>query len=538
MNVRRIGLGFWSAALARGGVAALAGLTALAACLPAYAATGASDGEADDNLPAAAPPTQLGRADLALLNRVSWGADQADATAMARMGPEAWLQAQLHPAPGDHLPPAVQAQIDALPISHIALTDLVMQAEMQNKADKLLSDPDQRKAAQQAYQQMLTDLMRQAADRQILRDLYSPDQLREQMTWFWFNHFNVHAYKANVRAMVGDYEDQAIRPHALGKFRDLLEATLRHPAMLRYLDNAENAAGKINENYAREIMELHTMGVGSGYTQKDVQELARILTGVGIDAKPTDPNVKPQYRADLIRAGLFEFNPNRHDYGDKVFLGQTIHGQGYGEVRQALDILCRQPATAHHVSAELATYFVGDNPPESLVRRMADTFQASDGDIAQVLNTLFHSREFKASLGRDFKDPQHYAISAVRLTFNTQVIVNSQPIQNWLNRMGEGVYNHETPDGYPMSTAAWDGPGQMAVRFEIARQIGAGGGGLFKPLGQDSIDHPASPVLQDALFFAGDERDLGAPTQAALSQAASPKDWNTLYLASPEFMRR
>ena len=125
--------------------------------------------------------------------------------------------------------------------------------------------------------------------------------------------------------MVGDYEDQAIRPHALGRFRDLLEATLRHPAMLRYLDNAQNAAGHINENYAREIMELHTMGVGSGYTQKDVQELARILTGVGIDPKPEAPSSsRPQ--PQLVRDGSFEFNPNRHDYGDKVFLGHTIDG--------------------------------------------------------------------------------------------------------------------------------------------------------------------------------------------------------------------
>ncbi len=132
----------------------------------------------------------------------------------------------------------------------------------------------------------MNDLVREAQSRSLLRDLYAPDQLREQMTWFWFNHFNVQSSKRDIRAMVGDYEDQAIRPHALGKFRDLLEATLRHPAMLRYLDNDQNAAGRINENYAREIMELHTMGVGSGYTQKDVQELARILTGVGVDLQP------------------------------------------------------------------------------------------------------------------------------------------------------------------------------------------------------------------------------------------------------------
>src|SRR5471032_1519365 len=124
------------------------------------------------------------------------------------------------------------------------------------------------------------------------------------MTWFWANHFNVHMRKSDVRAMLGDYEERAIRPHALGRFRDLLEATLRHPAMLRYLDNAQNAAGHVNENYAREIMELHTLGVGSGYTQQDVQELARCLTGLGIDAKPEDPRLKPELQPQLVRDGL------------------------------------------------------------------------------------------------------------------------------------------------------------------------------------------------------------------------------------------
>jgi uncharacterized protein (DUF1800 family) len=489
---------------------------------------------------------RLSPADLALLNRVTWGADAADAEAMARLGPDRWLDQQLHPAPGDHLPPAIQAHIDGLPISHTPLTEIVIDADVQNRALKLIDDPDQKKEAQKAYQQGLSDLMRQAADRQILRDIYSPDQLREQMTWFWFNHFNVHGYKANIRAMVGDYEDQAIRPHALGHFRDLLEATLRHPAMERYLDNADNAGGKINENYARELMELHTMGVGSGYTQKDVQELARILTGVGLDPRPDDPKIRPPHQGELVRAGLFEFNPNRHDYGDKIFLGHTIHGQGLAEVDQALDILARQPATAHHVSLELATYFVGDNPPEALVARMAQAFQDSDGDIAQVLTTLFHSREFKASLGHAFKDPRHYAISAVRLAYGDRVILNTQPIQSWINRMGEGAYNHETPDGYPMTSAAWNGPGQMAVRFEIARQIGSGAQALFKPPGEDApaapplpgAPPPGAPKLETIVYDTTDADTLAAPTQAALRQAGDPREWNTLYLSSPDFMRR
>jgi uncharacterized protein (DUF1800 family) len=415
----------------------------------------------------------------------------------------------------------------------------VVDMDAQNKATRAIADPDQKQAAQKAYQEAMNDLGRQAAARSLLRDLYAPDQLKEQMTWFWMNHFNVHMQKADVRAMVGDYEDQAIRPHALGRFRDLLEATLRHPAMLRYLDNAQNTAGHINENYAREIMELHTLGVGSGYSQDDVQELARILTGVGVDANPDNPKIKPQYQALYQRAGLFEFNPNRHDFGDKHFLGQTIHGSGYDEVRQALDILCRQPATAHHVSQQMAAFFLGDDPPPDVVDRMARTFQTSDGDIAQVLKTLFDSREFAASLDRGvFKDPVHYAVSAVRAAYDGRIIVNTQPIQGWLNRMAEGLYNHETPDGYPVSAAAWNGPGQMAVRFEIARQIGQGSAGLFKPDGPAAVDQPAFPQLQNALYYGGLDQALSVPTRTVLGQAATPQEWNSLYLSSPEFMKR
>ena len=476
--------------------------------------------------------------DLALLNRISWGQTASAADDMARMGAKRWLQAQLHPSGDGRLPPQAQAQIDALALSHKPMAVLAVQLDAQGKAANQLQDPAQKQAAQQAYQQALNDLGKQAASRSLLRDLYSPDQLKEEMTWFWMNHFNVHMYKRDVRTMIGDYEDRAIRPRALGRFRDLLEATLRHPAMLRYLDNDQNAGGHINENYAREIMELHTMGVGSGYSQQDVQELARILTGVGVSLNPDPPKMKPEFQRLYQRDGLFEFNPNRHDFGRKTFLGHVIQGSGYGEVREALDLIARHPATAHHVSLQLATYFMGDDPPPGLVDRMAKTFLSSDGDIARVMETLFTSREFDASLGKAFKDPVHYAVSAVRAAYDQRVVVNTTPLQNWLNRMGEGFYNHQTPDGYPMASAAWSGPGQMAVRFEIARQVGSGSAGLFKPEGSGAVDQPAFPQLQNALYFGGLDRALSPPTQTALGQAVSPQDWNTLFLSSPEFMRR
>jgi len=487
---------------------------------------------------AAADPA-LNAHDLALLNRLTWGETAASAARMKALGARRWLEAQLHPSDEDRrLPDAAQAGVDAMPSLHTPMAQLVVDMDAQNKAANAIADPDQKKAAQQAYQQGLNALTREAAARSLLRDLYAPDQLNEQMTWFWMNHFNIHMYKRDIRAMIGDYEDQAIRPRALGKFRDLLEATLRHPAMLRYLDNDQNALGHINENYAREIMELHTLGVGSGYTQNDVQELARILTGVGVNTTPNAPKLKAPFQDRYIRAGLFEFNPNRHDFGDKMFLGHLIRGSGFGEVEQALDILARQPATARHISLQLATYFMGDHPSGAVVGRMTEAFQRSDGDIAAVMRAMISSPEFDASLGHVFKDPVHYTVSAVRQAYDGRVIVNTVPMQNWLNRMAEGLYNHETPDGYPMASAAWSGPGQMAVRFEIARQIGSGSAGLFKPDGPGTVDQPAFPQLQNALYFNGLGQSLSGPTQVALSQSLNLNDWNTLFLCSPEFMER
>lgn len=481
------------------------------------------------------PAAQIVR-DLALVDAITWGVNPSTMAAYHTLGREKWLQTQLHPA-SDALPAAVQAQIEALPVSQKSAFDLATDFDAQGRTANQTADPDQKAIAQKAFQDGMSDMARQAATASLLRALYSPDQLRERMTWFWFNHFNVHQYKANLRILVGDYENKAIRAHALGRFHDLLEATLRHPAMIRYLDNADNAVGHINENYAREIMELHTMGVGSGYTQKDVEELARILTGVGIDLKPDNPKLKPDLQPLLVRDGLFEFNPARHDFGDKVFLGRTIKGRGFAEVEEALDILCKQPATAQHVSRQLATYFVADVPPPALVDRMAQTFMRTDGNIASVLDTLFHSPEFTASLGGHFKDPVRYVLSAIRLAYDTKVIVNSAPVQNWLNRLAEGLYNHQTPDGYSMLSTAWNGSGAMMTRFEIAHQIGSNSAGLFKAATPDAVDQPAFPLIENGLYFSSLHLKLSAPTQTALDKAISPQDWNTLFLSSPEFMQ-
>ncbi|NEX64864.1 DUF1800 domain-containing protein [Noviherbaspirillum galbum] len=474
---------------------------------------------------------------LPALNRVTWGASTSTYKEAQAVSFNRYLQQQLHPA-NARLPAAIDAQIRSMTITQRPMDQLVMELEQRRKQVDAIANDDDKKAAQQAYQDELNRLAREAAARSLLRDAYSSNQLQEQLTWFWMNHFNIHQGKHNLRAMVGDYEEHAIRPHALGKFRDLLRATVYHPAMLRYLDNEQNAAGHLNENYARELMELHTLGVNSGYTQNDVQELARILTGLGVNLGNQAPNVRAGLQGQYVRRGLFEFNPNRHDYGDKVFLGQPLKGRGLGEVDEALDRLCRSPATALYLSRKLAVYFTGNEPPQPLTRRMADTFLRADGDIAATLAVLFASAEFRQSLGRAFKDPVHYVVSAVRMAYDDKPILNANPMAGWLYRMGEPLYGRQTPDGYPLSSADWQSSGQMTTRFEIAKSIGSGSAGLFKSEGPQGQDHPAFPQLATPLYYDAFQKVIGPATRHALEQAVSPQEWNSFLLASPEFMFR
>jgi len=483
-------------------------------------------------------PMDTSPGDVALLNRVSWGASTSSAQMLAAEGASKFLQDQLHPTADDGLPRNAVLQIAAMDISRYTLVHINDEVRALREAAQKVKGTPAYDGAQMAYQKRLSDYGRQAATRSLLRDLYSKNQLKEQLTWFWMNHFNASQNKGEIRALIGDYEETAIRPHVLGKFRDLLTATVFHPAMLQYLDNAQNAAGHINENYAREIMELHTLGVGAGYTQKDVQELARILTGVGVNLSGKAPNVRRNLRAQYRTGNLFEFNPNRHDFGDKIFLGTPIKGEGLKEVVEAIWILSAQPATAHYISTQLAQYFCCDAPPSSLVDVMAAAFQASDGDIAAVLTTMFAAPEFKASLGKKFKDPIHFAISAIRTSYGDTVILNSQPVLNWLNRMSEPLYGHETPDGYPLTEAAWSGPGEMETRFEIARLVGMGHSGLFKLPDDTAKEIAPPPDIRATRYYQAIAPTLGPETAAALAQAKPPADWNMLFLSSPEFMHR
>ena len=441
------------------------------------------------------------QAQVQVLNRVTWGASRSSFERIHALGSAEFLARELHPSGEARLPAQVQARIDAMTISRVPMSELAARMAEQRRAFLGLP-PEERKAAQQAYQKELTRLGREAQTRMLLRALYSPQQLREQMTWFWMNHFSVFQFKANVRALVADYEEHAIRPNALGRFRDLLGASARHPAMLVYLDNARNAAGHVNENYARELMELHTLGVDGGYTQRDVQELARVLTGFGVE------------RPD---GGAYRFYPRRHDWGEKQLLGRTIRGGGEAELDQALDLLARHPATARFVSRKLAVFFVADDPPPGLVERMAQTFLASDGDIAETLATMFSSQEFRASLGGKFKDPMHYVVSAVRLAFDERPIADARPVLGAVGLLGEPLYARPTPDGYPLKRTDWASPGQLATRFDVARAI---------------ANRTAQPLWEE------DAPNAGPPTLQALARASSVRERNMLLLASPEFMQR
>lgn len=460
-----------------------------------------------------APHHSFDGADLSLLNRLGWGASTASINDWAHRGRRDAVQALLHPPLETVLPAPVQAAIDAMSISQMSLPAMLADVEQRRSGggDARLGD-----------QQRLAAVVQEPASRSLLLALHSPHGLREQMTWFWFNHFNVGQTKANLRMLVGDYE-MTIRPHALGRFGDLLVASATHVAMLRYLDNEQNAAGRLNENHARELMELHTLGVDGGYSQRDVQELARVLTGLGVNLGDTTPKVAPKLQPLYRREGLTEFHPGRHDLGDKTVLGQLVKGgRGWDEILEQLGALARHPATARHVCRKLAVFLVADEPPPALVERLSQRFRATDGDIALTLETLIAAPEFTASLGRKFKDPVHYVLSALRLVADPQApLLDMVPVMSALRFLGQPLYGRATPDGYPLNEGAWNGSGQMAARFEVART-----------LSRLSATPPRPAVAPEERLV----RPLGERTRAALAQATTPQDRRALLLSSPEFM--
>ncbi len=317
----------------------------------------------------------------------------------------------------------------------------------------------------------------------LLRALYSERQLQEVMTDFWFNHFNIYLNKDADQYLVTAYERDVIRAHALGKFKDLLVATAQSPAMLFYLDNwlsigpkspAAIAANKgkpgqailgqavlgLNENYGREVMELHTLSVNGGYTQHDVTELARVLTGWTIQP--------------LEQGAAFQFDAKKHDPGDKIVLGQTIPENGINEGMQVLDMLAHRPNTAKFIAKKLAMRFVADEPPPALVDRLAQKFLSTDGDIREVLRTLFKSPEFWSAKAyrAKVKTPFEFVISSLRATGTD--LNNPGPMVGILNKMGMPLYQMVPPTGYSMTASTWMNSEALIDRMNYALALSNG----------------------------------------------------------------
>jgi uncharacterized protein (DUF1800 family) len=321
----------------------------------------------------------------------------------------------------------------------------------------------------------------EAMESRLLRDIYSQRQLEAVMTDFWLNHFNVYVRKnQNEAYLLPAYERETIRPNALGKFEDLLVATAKSPAMLEYLDNfrsvgpdsvqatrlkrakqlnpngplLKQAAAGLNENYGRELMELHTLGVNGGYTQADVTMVSKVFTGWGIDQP--------------YQGGLFQFNERRHEPGPKTVLGKTIQENGEQEGLEVLHMLATSPATAHFISKKLAVRFVSDDPPTALVDRMAASFLKSDGDIKTVLRTMFDSPEFWSTTAyrAKVKTPEEFVVSAVRASGAR--VNNPQALVQSLDKLGMPIYGMQTPNGYSWTEEGWVSTGALVSRMNFA----------------------------------------------------------------------
>lgn len=350
----------------------------------------------------------------------------------------------------------------------------------------------------------------------------------ESLVWFWFNHFNVHAGKGLVGAALPGYVDEAIRPRVQGHFKDLLLAALTHPAMLAYLDNTANTTARLNENLARELLELHTLGVDGGYTQADVQAVARVLTGLGL--APLEPvDWPPRWRLLAVQRGDFLFDPRRHDFEPKEVLGHMLPGEGFAEVQALVRLLAAHPATARHVTRKLGLFLLGDAAPAQVTERAAAEFRRTDGDLRAVTQALLQPAAGQPPRAPTFKDPMRWVLSAMELLRAGQPLRNPRPLLRWLQALGQPLFGCSTPDGYSLRGADWISAGQLAQRFELAHEIVS-----TLPRVVDNARLPAevlaTATVQQVL------RTLDPPARAVLERAPDPAARLALLLCSPAFM--
>jgi uncharacterized protein (DUF1800 family) len=371
------------------------------------------------------------------------------------------------------------------------------------------------------------------------RAIYSNRQLQEELVDFWYNHFNVYLDKGADRTLVASYEREAIRPHVLGHFRDLLEATANSPAMMFYLDNWQSVApdqvrrpnGKkptrgLNENYARELMELHTLGVDGGYSQQDIIEVARCFTGWTL--RPAQ--------------GQFEYNDRVHDNGQKIILGVTIPaGGGKEDGEKVLDILARHPSAARFISKELAVRFVADDPPPSLIDAMAKTFLATNGDIRAVMSTMLNSKEFfsQGAFHAKVKSPFEMMVSSLRATDAQIDFV--YPLGQRMNEMGQPLYRKLEPTGYSNANAEWVSSSALLARMNFAIALSKG---TVPGLKVDASKyHGSSAEVARQILFAEPSKQTFDAISSALQKETDPEvSENTviagLVLGSPDFQRK
>ncbi|MEP6944447.1 MAG: DUF1800 family protein [Acidobacteriota bacterium] len=438
-----------------------------------------------------------------VLSRLSFGARPGDFDAVKKMGVQQYIDHQLDPDSIDDS--ALQKRLDKLPtllLANPSIAELYNPPRPKPSPTPMPAVNAVAKNLEQASPTMTATVaaastpsptpaakplptpvpknpglvVNELQSAKLLRAVYSERQLNEVMVDFWENHFSIFANKDADRILLTEFDRDTIRPFAMGRFRDLLGATAHSPAMLFYLDNWQSSvlheypatkgkparrSGGINENYARELMELHTLGVDGGYTQKDVQEVARCFTGWTI-RKPYEE-------------GIFVYNPGQHDNGEKMVLGTKIlGGGGIGDAERVLDILAKHPSTARFIATKLARRFIGDDPPKALIDRAAKVFLRTDGSIGETLKSIIDSPEFLSPSAYQVKvrSPFEYVAASLRATAAESD--GARPILDWISKMGQPVFGRVTPDGYPERTSEWLSNNGMLTRFNFAVAFATG----------------------------------------------------------------
>ena len=534
-----------------------------------------------------------------VLNRLGFGPRPGDVERIKSIGIENYINQQLAPEKiSDTVAESKTQDLSALKMSTAELYEKYPQpgqlirrlqdrgmlpkdlAEAQgNQENNPRQNPEYRKLIQEYYKENgLEQPQRIIAELQasrILRAVYSERQLQEVMVDFWTNHFNVFFGKGADRWLLPSYDRDTIRPHAMGKFSALLQATAQSPAMLFYLDNFQSVSPNaeppraqqmmnapqqrqrrgINENYARELMELHTLGVDGGYTQKDVTEVARCFTGwtifqprggaaaVNALRRKEGGEDAPTRRRPARPAGTFFFNMRAHDDGEKVVLGQKISaGGGFNDGLKVLDILARHPSTAKFIATKLVRHFVSDTAPPALVNRVAAAFAKSDGDIREMLKAIFFSNEFYSpeAYRAKVKRPFELAVSAIRIL---GADTNGGPgTHQWIARMGEPLYGFQTPNGYSDAAESWVNTGGLLERMNFGVAL-AGNRiqGTRVDLAQVVKQTEKNKVVDESLrrILAG---EVSTATRDSLMKKVDPADPTAkvvgLILGTPEFQRQ